>query len=68
MLVLSRKTGERIAIGDSIVMTVLTIQGNKVRLGVEAPKEIKIVRQELQEPVPETKANELDGSEEFRDA
>jgi carbon storage regulator len=47
MLVLSRKVGERIAINDQIMVTVLEIQGNRIRLGIEAPKEIHVVRAEL---------------------
>lgn len=48
MLVLSRKASERIQIGDSVVVTVVRIAGNVVRLGIEAPRETSIVRQELQ--------------------
>ena len=47
MLVLSRKITERIRIGDSIVLTVVKIQGGIVRLGIEAPPEIHIAREEL---------------------
>jgi len=47
MLVLSRKSTESINIGDSIVVTVLRIQGNKVRIGIDAPKEIHVIRSEL---------------------
>jgi carbon storage regulator len=47
MLVLSRKIAERILIGDSIVLTVVKIQGGIVRLGIEAPPEIHIAREEL---------------------
>ena len=47
MLVLSRKSDEKIIIYDSIVVTVLEIRGDKVRLGIEAPREIPIKRQEL---------------------
>jgi carbon storage regulator len=46
MLVLSRKLLEHIHIGDSIVVTVLEIRANKVRLGIDAPKEISILRSE----------------------
>ncbi len=54
MLVLTRKESEAIYIGDNIVVTVIRIQGNRVRFGIEAPKEIHIVRSELlQEPVDE---------------
>lgn len=49
MLVLSRKTSERIRIGTDIVITVVKIAGNKVRLGFEAPREIKVVRDELKD-------------------
>jgi carbon storage regulator len=47
MLVLSRKISERIRIGDSIVLTVVKIQGSIVRLGIEAPAEVHIARDEL---------------------
>jgi carbon storage regulator len=47
MLVLSRKLNERILIGDSIVLTVVKIQGGNVRLGIEAPADVDIVRLEL---------------------
>jgi len=49
MLVLSRKLTESIHIGDSVVVTVLEIRGNKVRLGIDAPKEIHVLRSELQD-------------------
>ena len=48
MLLLSRKSMERIQIGDDVVVTVLEIRGNQVRIGIDAPKEIHIVRSELQ--------------------
>lgn len=47
MLVLSRKVNGRIRIGDDVVLTVVKIQGNKVRLGFEAPPHVKVVRDEL---------------------
>ncbi len=47
MLVLSRRVGERIQIGDNIVVTVTTVDGNRVRLGIEAPKHVHIMRKEL---------------------
>ena len=52
MLVLSRKSTERIHIGDNVVVTVLEIRGNKVRIGIDAPKEIHVLRSELKEVVP----------------
>lgn len=48
MLVLSRKLGEVIQIGDGISITVVKLAGNKVQLGVTAPEEVPIVRGELQ--------------------
>ena len=53
MLVLSRKSMERIQIGDNVVVTVLEIHGNKVRIGISAPREIRVLRAELQQVIPE---------------
>ena len=47
MLVLTRKVGERIHIGNSIVVTLVRIQGDKVRIGIEAPPEVEIHREEI---------------------
>ncbi len=49
MLVLSRKKDERIVIGNEIVVTIVEIRGEKIRLGIEAPKAVPIVRSELLE-------------------
>lgn len=51
MLILTRKVGETLVIGGEIEITVLGQKGNQVRLGVEAPKEISVHRQEIQEKV-----------------
>ena len=48
MLVLSRKVGERILIGDHVTVTVVRITGGGVRLGIEAPPEMAVIREELQ--------------------
>jgi len=48
MLVLSRKETQRIRLGDSIVITVVRLGGDKVRLGIEAPKEMLVLRDELE--------------------
>ena len=47
MLVLSRKLGEKIIIGENICITVIDIDRGKIRLGIEAPREIPVYRQEL---------------------
>jgi carbon storage regulator len=49
MLVLSRKTNESICIGPNIYITVLAIKGGRVQLGVDAPREVLVLRGELQE-------------------
>jgi carbon storage regulator len=55
MLVLSRKPGERILIGDNITVTIVRIGPNNVRLGIDAPREMNIVREELCVEVPSGK-------------
>ena len=47
MLVLSRKLGERIVIGDGIVVTLVKVGPNQARLGIEAPRDVKVCREEL---------------------
>ena len=47
MLILSRKVGERINIGDGVSLIVCKIEGTKVRLGIEAPRDVKIMRAEV---------------------
>ena len=49
MLILSRKVGERIQLGDHITVTLVKISGNMVRLGIDAPPGVTVVRQELLE-------------------
>ena len=51
MLVLSRQRDESIIIGDNIVITIVDIRGDKVRLGIQAPKEIPVHRQEVYEAI-----------------
>lgn len=57
MLVLTRKLNEALKIGDDVTVTVLSIDGDRIRLGIEAPEEIRIVRKELLEEIEE--ANQL---------
>ncbi|MFH1075547.1 MAG: carbon storage regulator CsrA [Pseudomonadota bacterium] len=47
MLVLTRRMGERITIGDDIVVKILEIKGGQVKLGVEAPRHVKVHREEI---------------------
>jgi carbon storage regulator len=48
MLVLTRKEGEQLLIGDNIVITINRISGNRVAIGIEAPRDVRIVRSELE--------------------
>ena len=59
MLVLSRKAGERIWIGDEISVTVVRITGGGVRIGIEAPHEMPVVREELREKMEQTEVEEF---------
>ncbi len=49
MLVLTRKTNQSIMIGDDIEITVLSVSGDKVRIGIDAPRDISVFRQEVYE-------------------
>ena len=57
MLVLSRKRDEKIIIGDNITIMVIEIRGDKVRLGIEAPENITIHRQEVYDTIQRDKEN-----------
>ena len=48
MLVLSRKQGQQIFVGSSVVVTIVRVSGDKVRIGIEAPDEMRVLRGELQ--------------------
>ena len=53
MLVLTRKTNQSIMIGDEIEITVLAVSGEKVRIGIEAPRDISVFRQEVLDSMDE---------------
>ena len=53
MLVLSRKKNESIVINDEVVVTIVEIRGDKVRLGIEAPKEVPVHRREVYDKIKE---------------
>ncbi|WP_294616076.1 carbon storage regulator CsrA [uncultured Gilliamella sp.] len=47
MLILTRRVGETLIIGDDVVITILGVKGNQVRIGINAPKEVSIHREEI---------------------
>ena len=51
MLVLSRKQNQRIRVGESVVVTIVRISGDKVRIGIEAPPQVRVLRDELEDEV-----------------
>jgi carbon storage regulator len=68
MLVLTRKPGQSIMIGDSVEIQVLSVAGEKVRLGVTAPREVGIFRNEVYERISDERAEEaLDEEQERED-
>ena len=64
MLVLTRKAGESIVIGNEVVITVLEVRGGQIRLGVDAPRNLAVHRAEIyQQVMEENKAASIDASE-----
>jgi len=53
MLILGRKTNESVIIGDDIIVTILAVDGDRVKVGIDAPAEVRILRQELYDSVKE---------------
>lgn len=51
MLILSRKTNQKIRVGDSIEITVIEVRGDQVKIGVEAPRSVKVFRKEIYDEI-----------------
>jgi carbon storage regulator len=71
MLILSRRLGESLTIGDDVVVTVVGVSGNQIRLGITAPREVRVLREEIYKAVREENqaaANALDSNRRLEDA
>ena len=71
MLILSRRPGESLTIGDDVVVTVVGVSGNQIRLGITAPREVRVLREEVYKAVREENqaaANGLDSNRSLGDA
>ena len=60
MLILTRRVGETLMIGDEVTVTVLGVKGNQVRIGVNAPKEVSVHRKENYQRIQAEKSQESD--------
>lgn len=59
MLILTRRVGESLMIGDEVTVTVLGVKGNQVRIGVNAPKDVAVHREEIYERIQAEKSGDL---------
>ncbi len=60
MLILTRRVGESVMIGDEVTVTVLGVKGNQVRLGVNAPKSVSVHREEIYRRISDENTDEAD--------
>ncbi|BBB28611.1 carbon storage regulator CsrA [Neptunomonas japonica] len=63
MLILTRRVGETLMVGDEVTVTVLGVKGNQVRIGVNAPKDVAVHREEIYDRIQREKDGETDSTE-----
>ena len=68
MLILTRRVGETVMIGEDITVTVLGVKGNQVRIGVNAPRNVAVHREEIFERIKREEAGEASETDEGNDA
>jgi len=62
MLILTRRVGETLRIGDDIAVTVLSIKGNQVRIGIDAPKAVEVHREEVFQKIKRDPSRKIDST------
>lgn len=60
MLILTRRVGETLMVGDDVTVTVLGVKGNQIRIGVNAPKDVQVHREEIYLRIQQEKSDQVD--------